>query len=120
MSYWLGTRYRSQICELWPFRTHPQVFEMFFGVLQDVISGDSLVWADVSVYHFLQSVRSPWGDTVMLNLATPGHWRRGACSDLGVRCRFYCRVAEAGSATIALVHASPHSDDCVRQCGAAA
>ncbi|MFM0173630.1 VTT domain-containing protein [Paraburkholderia sediminicola] len=45
---------------------------LFFGVLQDVISGDPLVRVDVSVYHFLQSVRSPWGDAVMLGLATPG------------------------------------------------
>lgn len=45
---------------------------LFFGVLQDVISGDPLVRVDVSVYHFLQSVRSPWGDTVLSGLATPG------------------------------------------------
>jgi membrane-associated phospholipid phosphatase len=45
---------------------------LFFGVLQDVISGDPLVRVDVSVYHFLHSVRSPWGDSVLSGLATPG------------------------------------------------
>jgi membrane protein DedA with SNARE-associated domain len=45
---------------------------LFFGVLEDVISGDPLVRVDVSVYHFLQSVRTPWGDAVLAGLALPG------------------------------------------------
>jgi membrane protein DedA with SNARE-associated domain/membrane-associated phospholipid phosphatase len=45
---------------------------LFFGVLQDVISGDPLVGVDLSVYHFLQSVRTPWSDTVLAGLATLG------------------------------------------------
>ncbi|MFL9949365.1 VTT domain-containing protein [Paraburkholderia agricolaris] len=45
---------------------------LFFGVLEDVISGDPLVGVDLSVYHFLQSVRTPWSDTVLAGLATLG------------------------------------------------
>ncbi|SAL68550.1 bifunctional DedA family/phosphatase PAP2 family protein [Caballeronia humi] len=45
---------------------------LFFGILQDVISGDPLVVVDRSVYHFLQSVRTPWGDSTMAGLATLG------------------------------------------------
>ncbi|NMM02108.1 phosphoesterase [Paraburkholderia sp. RP-4-7] len=45
---------------------------LFFGVLEDVISGDPLVSVDLSVYHFLQSVRTPWSDTVLAGLATLG------------------------------------------------
>ncbi len=45
---------------------------LFFGVLGDVISGDPLVSVDLSVYHFLQSVRTPWSDTVLAGLATRG------------------------------------------------
>lgn len=45
---------------------------LFFGVLDDVISGDPLVSVDLSVYHFLQSVRTPWSDTVLAGLATLG------------------------------------------------
>ncbi|RKE39593.1 membrane protein DedA with SNARE-associated domain [Paraburkholderia sp. BL23I1N1] len=45
---------------------------LFFGVLEDVVSGDPLVSVDLSVYHFLQSVRTPWSDTVLAGLATLG------------------------------------------------
>ncbi len=45
---------------------------LFFGVLDDVMSGDPLVRVDLSVYHFLQSVRTPWGDAVLAGLATLG------------------------------------------------
>lgn len=45
---------------------------LFFGVLEDVISGNPLVGVDLSVYHFLQSVRTPWSDTVLAGLATLG------------------------------------------------
>ncbi|NML30053.1 bifunctional DedA family/phosphatase PAP2 family protein [Paraburkholderia antibiotica] len=45
---------------------------LFFGVLEDVVSGDPLTTVDLSVYHFLQSVRTPWGDTVLASLATLG------------------------------------------------
>lgn len=45
---------------------------LFFGVLEDVISGDPLTQVDLSVYHFLQSVRTPWGDTVLASLAMLG------------------------------------------------
>jgi len=34
----------------------------FLGVLQDVLAKDPLVLADQSVYHFFQSLRTPWAD----------------------------------------------------------
>ena len=45
---------------------------LFFGVLRDVISGDPLTRVDLSVYHFLQSVRTPWSDAVLAGLAMLG------------------------------------------------
>ncbi|CAB3732066.1 bifunctional DedA family/phosphatase PAP2 family protein [Paraburkholderia rhynchosiae] len=45
---------------------------LFFGVLQDVIAGDPLTHVDQSVYRFMQSVRTPWGDAVLAGLATLG------------------------------------------------
>ena len=45
---------------------------LFFGVLDDVASGDPLTRVDASVYHFLQSVRTPWSDTVLAGLSTLG------------------------------------------------
>jgi membrane protein DedA with SNARE-associated domain/membrane-associated phospholipid phosphatase len=45
---------------------------LFFGVLEDVISGDPLTQVDLSVYHFLQSVRTPWGDAVLAGMSTLG------------------------------------------------
>ncbi|OLL28995.1 phosphoesterase [Burkholderia sp. SRS-W-2-2016] len=45
---------------------------LFFGVLEDVVSGDPLTAVDLSVYHFMQSVRTPWSDTVLASLATLG------------------------------------------------
>jgi len=45
---------------------------LFFGVLEDVLSGDPLTQVDLSVYHFLQSVRTPWSDTVLAGLSTLG------------------------------------------------
>jgi membrane-associated phospholipid phosphatase len=34
----------------------------FLGVLQDVLAKDPLVLADQAVYHFFQSLRTPWAD----------------------------------------------------------
>ncbi|MFM0478339.1 VTT domain-containing protein [Paraburkholderia strydomiana] len=45
---------------------------LFFGVLHQVITGDPLTHVDESVYRFMQSVRTPWGDTVLAGLATLG------------------------------------------------
>jgi membrane protein DedA with SNARE-associated domain len=39
---------------------------MFFGVLEDVVSGDPLVRADTAVYHFLQGLRTNWADRIMV------------------------------------------------------
>ncbi|MGQ7932429.1 VTT domain-containing protein [Paraburkholderia sp. D1E] len=45
---------------------------VFFGVLDEVIHGNPKVGIDVSVYHFLQSMRTSWGDIILLGLATLG------------------------------------------------
>ncbi|WP_027801715.1 bifunctional DedA family/phosphatase PAP2 family protein [Paraburkholderia dilworthii] len=45
---------------------------LFFGVLHQVIAGDPLTHVDQSVYRFMQSVRTPWGDTALAGLATLG------------------------------------------------
>jgi len=45
---------------------------VFFSTLHDVSRGDPLVQVDVSVYRFLQSFRSSWGDAVLAVLATLG------------------------------------------------
>lgn len=45
---------------------------LFIGVLEDVVSGDPIVRVDLSVYHFLQSVRTPWSDAVLAGLGTLG------------------------------------------------
>ncbi|MDB5784601.1 bifunctional DedA family/phosphatase PAP2 family protein [Caballeronia mineralivorans] len=45
---------------------------LFLGVLEDVLSGDPLMVVDASVFHFMQSMRTPWGDAVLSDLATLG------------------------------------------------
>ncbi|EIM94730.1 bifunctional DedA family/phosphatase PAP2 family protein [Paraburkholderia hospita] len=38
---------------------------LFFVILEGVIGGEPLVRLDVSVYHFLRSVRTSWGDVII-------------------------------------------------------
>ena len=45
---------------------------LFFGVLQDVIAGDPLVRADAAIFHFLQSLRTPVIDQVMVAITELG------------------------------------------------
>ncbi len=45
---------------------------VFFSTLHGVSHGDPLVQVDVSVYRFLQSFRSSWGDALLAVLATLG------------------------------------------------
>ena len=45
---------------------------IFFGVLQGVSNGAPLVQIDMSVYRFLQSIHSPWADSLISGLATLG------------------------------------------------
>lgn len=39
---------------------------LFLGVLEDVVTGDPLVRADQGLYQFMQGLRTPWGDTIMV------------------------------------------------------
>ena len=45
---------------------------LFFGILEDVVSGDPLVRTDVAVHGFLQDLRTPWGDAVMIGFTELG------------------------------------------------
>jgi membrane protein DedA with SNARE-associated domain/membrane-associated phospholipid phosphatase len=45
---------------------------LFFGVLEDVVSGDPLVLADSAVYRALQDLRSAPGDAVMISVTELG------------------------------------------------
>lgn len=44
----------------------------FFGILEDVVSGDPLVRADTAIYHALQDLRTVPGDAVMLAITELG------------------------------------------------
>jgi undecaprenyl-diphosphatase len=44
----------------------------FLGVLQDVLAKDPLVVADQAVYHFFQSLRTGWGDSVFVAITELG------------------------------------------------
>ena len=44
----------------------------FFGILEDVVSGDPLVRTDAAVYRILQDLRTPLGDTIMVALTEMG------------------------------------------------
>jgi undecaprenyl-diphosphatase len=45
---------------------------MFFGIIEDVVTGDPLVVVDKTVYHLLQGLRTPFGDSVMIALTQLG------------------------------------------------
>lgn len=47
---------------------------LFFGVLQDVVSLDSLVQADTAFFHFFQGMRGPVADRIMVFLSGLGDW----------------------------------------------
>ena len=44
----------------------------FFGVIEDVLTGDPLVLVDQTLYHLLQGLRTPLGDSVMIALTQLG------------------------------------------------
>ena len=44
----------------------------FFGILEDIVTGDPLVLIDSSVYHMLQGLRTPFGDNIMVALTELG------------------------------------------------
>jgi undecaprenyl-diphosphatase len=44
----------------------------FLGVLQDVLAKDPLVMADQAVYHFFQSLRTPWADRIFVAVTELG------------------------------------------------
>jgi len=45
---------------------------MFFGIIEDVVTGDPLVAVDKSVYHLMQGLRTPFGDSIMIALTELG------------------------------------------------
>lgn len=44
----------------------------FLGVLQDVLAKDPLVIADRAVFHFFQSLRTPWADNLFIAITELG------------------------------------------------
>lgn len=45
---------------------------LFFGIIEDVVSGDPLVRADAAIYHALQTLRTTAGDQVMIAITELG------------------------------------------------
>lgn len=45
---------------------------MFFGIIEDVVTRDPLVVVDKTLYHLLQGLRTPFGDSVMIALTQLG------------------------------------------------
>lgn len=45
---------------------------LFLGVLEDLVSKDPLVEADHAIYQFLQGLRTPWGDQLMVAVTELG------------------------------------------------
>ncbi|KQV41752.1 MULTISPECIES: bifunctional DedA family/phosphatase PAP2 family protein [unclassified Rhizobium] len=45
---------------------------LFFGILEDVVSGDPLIRADASIYQALQALRTAPGDAVMIAITELG------------------------------------------------
>lgn len=45
---------------------------LFFGILEDVVTGDPLLLADSAIYHALQELRTVPGDTVMIAITELG------------------------------------------------
>jgi undecaprenyl-diphosphatase len=44
----------------------------FLSVLKDVVIKDQMVQADQAIYHFLQSLRNPWGDYIFVAVTELG------------------------------------------------
>lgn len=45
---------------------------LFLGILEDLLTGDPLVQANQAVFHFLQGLRTAWGDHLMLAMTELG------------------------------------------------
>lgn len=45
---------------------------LFLGVLEDVVTLDPLVQADLAIHQFLQSLRTPWGDALLVAVTELG------------------------------------------------
>jgi len=45
---------------------------LFLGVLEDVLDQDPLVYAGQAIYHFLQQLRTPFGDVIMIGITELG------------------------------------------------
>ena len=56
----------------------------FLGVLQDVLAKDPLVMADQAVYHFFQSIRTPWADRIFVAVTELGDSFVNVCLVVGV------------------------------------
>jgi membrane protein DedA with SNARE-associated domain/membrane-associated phospholipid phosphatase len=51
----------------------------FIGVSKVLVGKELLARADQSIYHFLQSIRTPWGDSIMVAITELGGGVVGSC-----------------------------------------
>ncbi len=76
MQEWLGGLFDKQASLVRPLLVLSLVFIcagwLFFGITEDVMTGDPLVRAGQSLYHLLQGLRTPWGDAVMVAITMLG------------------------------------------------
>jgi len=76
----------------------------FLGVMEDILTKDSLVLADQAVYHFFQALRTPWADRIFVAVTEFGDSFVNICLSgavllvlLGKR---YCRAAGFWAMTV--------------------
>ena len=91
----------------------------FLGVLQDVLGKDPLVEADQAVYHFFQSLRTPWGDHILVAVTEFGDSFVNICLSAAIfilllvkRCRrtagFWALTVLGGAAAVQLMKWAIH------------
>ncbi len=73
---WLGGRFDGEASPVRPLLISSLSFIgtclLFFGITEDVVTGEPLVRAGTSVYHLLQGIRTPWGDVIMVAMTMIG------------------------------------------------
>lgn len=73
---WLGGFFDKDVSLLRPLTLLTFFFVgaswLFLGITEDVVTGAPLVQSGKSLYHLLQGLRTPWGDTVMVGLTMLG------------------------------------------------
>jgi len=76
---------------------------LFFGILEDVVTGDPLLLADSALYHALQELRTVPGDTVMIAITELGDTTVVAAVTLIVLLWLMWKIAPGGRAAYWLI-----------------